>query len=153
LGNGRDIAELAFNGAVAPWVLLATLLLKPLLTVMMVRSGASGGLFTPSLALGAMLGGLLGDGWSLLWPGTPAGLFAILGAAAVLAATTQGPISTIVLMIEFTGHDRAFMAPLIIVVSAATLVSRWIEPRSIYDAKLSDAQVAARIAARNPAAK
>jgi CIC family chloride channel protein len=152
LGNGRDIAELAFKGAVAPIVLLATMLLKPLATVMMVRSGAPGGLFTPSLALGAMLGGLLGDGWSLLWPGTPAGLFAILGAAAVLAATTQGPISTVVLMIEFTGHDRAFMAPLLIAVSAATFVSRWIEPRSIYDAKLSDEQVAARVAARTPAA-
>jgi chloride channel protein, CIC family len=42
------------------------------------------------------------------------------------------------------------MAPLLIAVSAATLVSRWIEPRSIYDAKLSDEQVAARVAARTP---
>ena len=151
LGNGRDIAELAFNGRVAQGVLITTLLLKTLATVMMVRSGAPGGLFTPSLALGAMLGGVLGDGWSLLWPGTPPGLYAILGAAAVLAATTQGPISTVVLMIEFTGHDRSFMAPLLIAVSAATLVSRWIEPRSIYDAKLSDEQVFARVAARSPA--
>jgi H+/Cl- antiporter ClcA len=151
LGNGRDIAESAFKGTVAPLVLLTTLLLKPLATVMMVRSGAPGGLFTPSLALGAMLGGLVGDGWSLLSPGTPPGLFAMLGAAAVLAATTQGPISTVVLMIEFTGHARSFMAPLLIAVSAATLVSRWIEPRSIYDARLSDEQVSARVAARTPA--
>jgi H+/Cl- antiporter ClcA len=150
LGNGRDISQLAFTGAVAPRVLLAVLLLKPLATVLFVRSGAPGGLFTPSLTLGAMLGGLLGEGWSLLWPGTPPGLYALIGAAAVLAATTQGPISTVVLMIEFTGHPRSFIVPLLITVSIATLVSRLIEPRSIYDARLTDEQVAARLAARAP---
>ena len=152
LGNGRDIAELAFNGGVAPLVLLAIFFLKPLATVFSVRSGAPGGLFTPSLTLGAMLGGLLGAGWTLIWPGPPAGLYAVLGAAAVLAATTQGPISTVVLMIEFTGHDRSFIVPLLVAVSTATLVSRLIEPRSIYDARLSDEQVVARLAARAPPA-
>jgi len=152
LGNGRDIAELAFNGGVAPLVLLATLVLKPITTVFCVRSGAPGGLFTPSLTLGAMLGGLLGVVWSMLWPGPPAGLYAVLGAAAVLAATTQGPISAVILMMELSGHDRAFVVPLLLVVSTATLVSRLIEPRSIYDARLSDQQVMARVAAREPSA-
>lgn len=152
LGNGRDVSELAFNGGAAPLMLLATLLLKPLATVFSVRCGAPGGLFTPSLTLGAMLGGLLGAGWSMVWPGPPAGLYAVLGAAAVLAATTQGPISTVVLMMELTGHDRSFIAPLLLAVSTATLVSRLIEPRSIYDARLSDEQVAARVAARAPSA-
>jgi CIC family chloride channel protein len=55
-------------------------------------------------------------------------------------------------MIEFTDHARSFMAPLLIAVSVATFVSRRIDPRSIYDAKLSDQQVAARVAARAPAA-
>ncbi len=153
LGNGRDVAELLFKGTLPPLLLLAVLVLKPLATVMSVRSGAPGGLFTPSLALGAVLGALLGQGWALWWPGTPVGLYAIVGAAAVLAATTQGPISTMVLMMEFTGYGRTFVAPLLIAVSCATLVSRWIEPRSIYDARLSDEQIAARIAARSPSAK
>ena len=86
LGNGRDISQLLFRGNLSPLLLLAVLFLKPLATVMSVRSGAPGGLFTPSLALGAVLGGLLGQAWSLLWPGTPAGLYSIVGAAAVLAA-------------------------------------------------------------------
>jgi len=150
LGNGRDISELAFTGTVAPLLLLTILCLKPLATVLFVRSGAPGGLFTPSLTLGAMLGALLGQAWTLLWPGTPPGLFALIGAAAVLAATTQGPISTVVLMIEFTGHARSFIVPLLITVSLATLVSRLIEPRSIYDARLTDEQLAARLAARAP---
>jgi H+/Cl- antiporter ClcA len=53
-------------------------------------------------------------------------------------------------MIELTGQDRAFIAPLLLAVIAATLVSRMIEPRSIYDARLSDKEVQDRLAAREP---
>jgi chloride channel protein, CIC family len=148
LGNGKDIAQLAFAGQVAPALLLALLLLKPAATVLCLGSGAPGGLFTPSLALGALFGGLLGQAWGCWWPGVPTGVYAFLGAAAVLAATTQGPISAVVLMMELTGRDRSFMVPLLLVVAIATLVSRTIEPRSIYDARLSDQEVAARQLAR-----
>jgi len=144
LGNGKDISLLAFAGQVAPVLLLTLLLLKPAATVLCMRCGAPGGLFTPSLTVGAMLGGVLGYAWSLLWPGVPAGLFAVLGAGAVLAATTQGPVSTVVLMMELTGRDRSFILPLLLVVGLATLVARSIEPRSIYDARLTDAEIAAR---------
>jgi H+/Cl- antiporter ClcA len=151
LGNGRDIAELAFTGQVAPLLLAALVLLRPAATVLCLGSGAPGGLFTPSLALGAMLGGLLGLPWSWLWPGDPPGLFALLGAAALLAATTQGPISTIVLMMELTGYSRAAIVPLLLAVATATLVARLIEPRSIYDARLTDQQVRDRQRARDGA--
>ena len=77
-------------------------------------------------------------------PGVPPGLFALLGAAAVLAATTQGPISTVVLMMELTGRDRSFIVPLLLAVVSATLVARTIEPRSIYDARLTDEEVEER---------
>jgi H+/Cl- antiporter ClcA len=68
----------------------------------------------------------------------------VLGAAAVLAATTQGPVSTIVLMMELTGRDRSFIVPLLLAVATATLVARTIEQRSIYDARLTDEEVEAR---------
>jgi H+/Cl- antiporter ClcA len=68
LGNGKDIAQLVFAGQVAPGLLLALLLLKPAATVLCLGSGAPGGLFTPSLALGALLGGVLGDAWSCFGP-------------------------------------------------------------------------------------
>ena len=151
LGNGKDVSQLAFAGQVAPLLLMALVVLKPLCTISCVRSGAPGGLFTPSLTMGAMLGGALGAAWSWLWPGVPAGLFALLGAAAVLAATTQGPISTVVLMMELTGRDRSFIAPLLLAVGAATLVARAIELRSVYDARLNDQEVEARRAAPQPA--
>jgi H+/Cl- antiporter ClcA len=80
----------------------------------------------------------------MLWPGVPAGLFALLGAGAVLSATTQGPISAIVLVMELTGRDRSFVLPLILIAGISTLIARSFEYRSIYDARLSDEQVALR---------
>ena len=144
LGNGRDVAQLAFTGQVAPGLLIALLLLKPAATMLCLGSGAPGGLFTPSLAFGALLGGVLGYAWGLVWPGEPPGLFAVLGAAAILAATTQGPISAVVLLMELTGQARAAVVPMLLVVVLATLVARTIEPRSVYDARLSDADVLER---------
>jgi H+/Cl- antiporter ClcA len=151
LGNGRDVAQLALTGQVAPLLLLELTVLQPVFTLLCLGSGCPGGLFTPSLAFGALLGGVLGYPWSYVWPGDAPGLFAVLGASAVLAATTQGPLSAVVLMMELTGHARAFLVPMLLVVSIATLVARTIEPRSIYDARLSDAEVLKRQLLRNSA--
>ncbi|MGA2097362.1 MAG: chloride channel protein [Candidatus Acidiferrum sp.] len=144
LGNGKDVSELAFTSQVAPALMLILLVLKPAATALCMRSGAPGGMFTPSLTFGAMLGGVLGFAWSHVWPGVPAGLFALLGAGAVVGATTQGPISAVVLMMELTGRDRSFILPLLLVVGIATLVARTIEPRSIYDARLTDEEIKER---------
>jgi CIC family chloride channel protein len=148
LGNGKDVSQLLFTGRVAPTLMLALLVLKPAATILCLGSGTPGGLFTPSLTLGALLGGALGLAWSCFFPGVAPGLFALLGAGAVLAATTQGPISAVVLMMELTGRDRSFIAPLLFVVITATLVSRTIERRSIYEARLSDEQVKERLTSR-----
>jgi H+/Cl- antiporter ClcA len=150
LGNGKDVSQLSFTGQVAPWLLLALLVLKPLATALCLGSGAPGGLFTPTLTFGAMLGGVLGHLWNGVWPGVPAGLYSLVGAGAVLAATTQGPLSALVLMIELTGHNRAFVVPLLLAVISATLVARAIDVRSIYDARLSDQQLEERQRLRNP---
>jgi CIC family chloride channel protein len=144
LGNGKDVSQLLFIDQVAPRLLLALLVLKPAATVLCMRCGTPGGLFTPSLTTGALLGAVLGHAWSLLWPGAPLGLFAILGSGAVLGATTQGPISAVILMIELTGRDRSFILPLLLIVGTATLIARSIEPRSIYDARLTDEQLEQR---------
>jgi chloride channel protein, CIC family len=149
LGNGKEITQLAFVGGVAPALMLALLFLKPAATASCLGSGIPGGLLTPSLTFGAMLGGVLGYLWSLFWPGVPAGFFALVGAAAVLAATTQGPISAIVIMMELTGRDRSFVAPLLLAVAGATLVARSLDSRSIYDARLNDQQLLARQRARD----
>lgn len=87
----------------------------------------------------------------LFWPEAQPALAAVVGAGAVLAATTQGPISAVVLIMELTGQDRSFIAPLLVAVVIATLVSRRIEPRSIYDARLTDEGIAQRQELREPA--
>jgi H+/Cl- antiporter ClcA len=143
---------LAFTNQVAPLLLLTLLVLKPAATLLCLGSGVPGGLFTPSLTLGALLGGLLGYAWELIWPGVPPGLFAVIGAGAVLAATTHGPISAVVLMIELTGHDRSFIMPLVLAVGTATLVARTIDRRSIYDARFTDQKVAELQQQRAPSA-
>ena len=144
LGNGKDLSQLLFTDQVGVRLVVALLFLKPLATIFCIRTGVPGGLFTPSLTFGALLGAALGYAWSALWPGTPLGFFALLGAGAILAATTQGPISAVVLLMELTGRDRSFILPLILIARISTLISRSIEHRSIYDARLSDEQIALR---------
>ncbi len=65
----------------------------------------------------------------------------MLGAGAILATTTQALISSIVLMMELAGQARAALVPMLLAVATATLVARTIEPRSIYDARLTDEEV------------
>jgi chloride channel protein, CIC family len=153
LGNGKDVSQLLFTNQVASMLLLALLVLKPAATALCIRGGTPGGLFTPSLTAGALLGAVLGHAWGWLWPGVSPGLFAILGAGAVVAATTQGPVSAVVLMMELTGRDRSFILPLLIIVGIATLIARSIEPRSIYDARLTDEQIEQRQKLREEAAR
>src|SRR5579871_3680070 len=152
LGNGKDVAELAFTAQVAPLLLLVLCLLKPLATVLCLGSGVPGGLFTPSLATGALFGGLLGVVASWWWPGIPTGLCALVGAGALLAATTHGPLSSILLMLELTGRDRSFILPMVLAVVGATVIARTLDERSIYDVRFSDRQMQTLQRARRPAA-
>ena len=67
------MARDAFLGIGGFSLLLTLFALKPLVTAMCLGSGASGGLFTPTLSTGAVLGGALGIAWNLAWPGSPSG--------------------------------------------------------------------------------
>jgi len=60
---------------------IALFALKPFVTALTLGSGAAGGVFTPFLSTGAALGAFLGALWIHVWPGTPVGAFALVGAA------------------------------------------------------------------------
>jgi H+/Cl- antiporter ClcA len=152
LGNGKDLAQECFAARLAPPLLLPLLFLRPLATTICLGSGVPGGLFTPSLALGALLGSALGAVGTAFWPSLPPGLCALLGATAVLAATTHGPISSLVLMMELTARDRSFLLPAIVVVVTATVVARSMDARSIYDARYSNREFGALQEQRKPSA-
>lgn len=136
LGNGKGVIERAALNQLALPTLAALLVLKPLATAACLGTGAPGGLFTPSVAYGALLGGVAGHLWMMVWPDAPAGAFALIGAAAVLAATTKGPISAIVLFLELTGHVDGLVVPLLFATSIATIVAHRIDPRSTYTSRL-----------------
>jgi CIC family chloride channel protein len=150
LGNGQDVAQLLFLHPLEPIALAVLLLLRPMATVASVASGAPGGLFTPSLAAGALAGAGLGQLWLSVHPGGDIGLYALLGAGAMLAASTQGPISSLVLMMELTGQARAFALPMLTAIVIATATARLIEWRSVYEARLTDEEVTERLLAREP---
>jgi chloride channel protein, CIC family len=144
---GRNVAQVLFRQPLVPFTLLVLLPFRPLATVASVASGAPGGLFTPSLAAGALAGSGLGMLWLQIFPGGDVGLFALLGAGAMLSATTQGPISSLILMMELTGQARQFALPMLLAIVIATVAARAVENRSVYEARLSDSEVAERLRA------
>ncbi len=139
LGNGKNVVQLALMAQLGAVLLAVLLVLKPIVTAACLASGAPGGLLTPTLAYGVLLGGLLGKGWSELWPGAPLGSYAIIGGAAVLGASMQGPLTAIVLLLEFTHRADALMVPILLAVVGATVVARILGAPSIYSARLSPA--------------
>jgi H+/Cl- antiporter ClcA len=123
LGNGRALGQVAFDGA-APLLLMAALFVaKALATTGTIYAGAAGGTLTPSLALGAALGALLGLGWQLLWPGSPVAAFAFIAAAAFLASSMRAPFTAVVLILEFTGQGPTLLAPTMIAIAGSVAVT------------------------------
>jgi CIC family chloride channel protein len=135
-GNGLDMARDAFLGVSGLGLLLTLAALKPLVTAMCLGSGASGGLFTPTLSTGAVLGGGLGIAWSLAWPGSPSGAFAMVGAAAMIGAAMQAPLSGLALVLELTHSGFGLMVPMMAATILATLVAFHVDGYSIYSARL-----------------
>jgi chloride channel protein, CIC family len=137
LGNGKNIVQLTLVARLSVGLLAVLLVLKPLATAACLGSGAPGGLFTPTLAFGVLLGGLLGDAWAQLWPGAPLGSYAIIGGAAVLAAAMQGPLAAVVLLLELTHHADSLMVPVLLAVVEATVLARVLGAPSIYSARVT----------------
>jgi CIC family chloride channel protein len=135
-GNGKDMAHDAFIGADGAALLLVLFALKPIVTAMCLGSGASGGLFTPTMSTGAVLGGGAGLLWSMAWPGSPSGAYAMIGAAAMLGAGMQAPLASLALVLELTYSGFQIILPMVTATIIATVVARHIDGYSIYSARL-----------------
>jgi len=120
------------------WWLLPLVFLKPVMTSLTLAGGGSGGIFAPSLFLGAMLGASFGLIINLLFPELSAhpGVYAIVGMGAVVAGTTHGTLSAILIVYEMTG-DYWIILPIMIAAGMAGVVARFIDHESIYMKKLS----------------
>ncbi len=143
-GNGKDVVLQAMLGEPSLTLLVLLLILKPLVTAACLGSGAPGGLFTPSLAFGALLGGVCGRLWSGLLPAVGAAHAAVFGAGAVLAATTQAPISAIVMLLELVHGISGLTLPLLTTTVCAIFVARRVDRRTIYSARVERGIEAAR---------
>lgn len=136
-GVGYPSIEQTLNGQMTPILILELVGLKILATSLTLGSGGSGGVFAPSLFIGAMLGSSFGSLLHLIFPEIPVsiGAYALVGMAAVFAGAAQAPISAILILFEMTG-DYKIMLPLMIACVISTLVLKGISRESIYTLKL-----------------
>ena len=137
LGVGYEGIEVALNHQMVWWMMLAVMAVKIVATSLTIAGGMSGGIFAPSLVIGAMLGGAFGGLAHELFPGhtAGAGAYAIVGMAGVVAGATHGPITAFLILFEMTGGYQIIL-PLMIGCTVATLVAQRINPESIYTLKL-----------------
>ena len=117
------------NIAMLLGVLALTFIAKALVTLMTIRSGASGGVLQPGIALGSTLGAMLGLIWILLFPADSVTACALIGAAALLSASQQAPLMAMCLVMELTEAPSAFFMLVGLAVAASSLVSKWMLSR------------------------
>ncbi|HET9597194.1 MAG TPA: chloride channel protein [Anaeromyxobacteraceae bacterium] len=137
LGNGYDTANAALLGKIPLTLLLALPVLKLAASAICAGTGVPGGLFTPTLLFGALVGGALGELAQHVFPSlsAPPGAFALVGMAGVLAGTTHAAVSSVLIIFELTG-DYGVILPLMLCAALAAATSRAIEPESLYTAPL-----------------
>ncbi|UCC75024.1 MAG: chloride channel protein [Gemmatimonadota bacterium] len=136
-GVGYEAITQALHGNLA-WQFMALLVAVKIIAVSVtIGSGGSGGIFAPSLFIGAMLGGAVGTVVHSIWPTATAGTgaYAMVGMGAVVAAATHAPITAILIIFEMTG-DYKIILPLMISCIIATLLATRMQRASIYTMKL-----------------
>jgi len=138
-GVGYEIIEQAISNDILLWAAVVLLFAKIIATSLTLGSGGSGGIFAPSLYVGAMLGATYELILKYFFPNivAPEGAYAIVGMAALFAASAQAPITAVIILFELTG-DYQLILPLMLTVVVATLISRYLmNGESIYTLKLS----------------
>ncbi|MFZ1726538.1 MAG: chloride channel protein [Albidovulum sp.] len=138
-GVGYATIEAILTGQLAtPALLLLLFVLKMLATSVSMGAGASGGIFSPSLFLGAALGGAFGGVLNLMFPhlGFHSVTFALIGMACIVGASTGGALTSIMMLFEMTGDYSVTLAAIIAVVCAMGVRKR-LSPEDIYTMKLT----------------
>ncbi|WP_144804892.1 chloride channel protein [Curtobacterium sp. BH-2-1-1] len=137
-GVGYPVLEDGVAGRYALGFLAVLVVGKVLATSLTLGIGGSGGVFAPSLFVGAMTGAAFGEVVASVAPGMhgQVGAFAVVGMGAVFAGSTRAPITAGIMLFELTG-DYALVLPLFVAIVVATAVSRVLSRDTIYTLKLS----------------
>ncbi|HGL4260908.1 ClcB-like voltage-gated chloride channel protein [Burkholderia dolosa] len=148
-GNGYSVVNHILH---SPWTwhaLVAVLVFKVIATAATAGSGAIGGVFTPTLFVGAVFGSLFGLGMQALWPGHTSAYFAyaIVGMGAFMAGATQAPLMAILMIFEMTLSYQVVL-PLLVSCVVAYFAARATGTTSMYEITLrhhQDAQERLRL--------
>jgi CIC family chloride channel protein len=136
-GVGYEAIESALRGEMALGILAVLFGVKVIATSITIGSGGSGGVFAPSLFLGAMVGGSVGVAANALFPEIAPypGAYALVGMGAVVAGATHAPITAILIIFELT-HDYGLIVPLMGACIVSTLITTRVSRDNIYTLKL-----------------
>ena len=136
-GNGYSVVVQILNGALVWKVLLGIFICKWLATMASFGSGAPGGVFTPSLFMGASVGYLFGTGVHEVWPAAALDprAFALVGMGAFLSAASHAPVMAVIMLFEMTlSYD--IILPLLLCSVIAYYTSKGLEGASLYSESL-----------------
>jgi len=137
MGVGYDSINNALYGNMVWYIALALIFMKILATSLTLGSGGSGGIFAPSLFMGAMLGYFFGFFVHTYFPDITAspGAYALVAMGGLVAGTTRAPITAIIIVFELT-NDYRIILPLMITCIMSMIVSTKLSRESIYTLKL-----------------
>ena len=137
-GDPYKTLTLALTGTMPVRFMATFCVLKLAATVCSYSSGGSGGIFAPSLFMGAMLGGAVGylDVTIFHHPADAIGAFAVVGMGAVFAGIVRAPMTSILIVFEMTG-GYGLVLPLMIANMSAFALARYLRPVPIYEALLA----------------
>ncbi|KAA8826260.1 chloride channel protein [Bifidobacterium tissieri] len=151
IGNDSGAALSASSAGASPWNLLGfgmglggdlrqyfwpmlgllavSFVAKAIVTLLTIRSGASGGVMQPGIALGATMGAMLALPWLLVCPIDSVTACALIGAAALLSASQQAPLMAMCLVMELTEAPITFFVPVGMAVAVSAFTSHWLLER------------------------
>jgi CIC family chloride channel protein len=137
LGVGYEAMHVPLHSQGTFWVLIALAFLKIIAAGTSLGSGGSGGVFAPSLFVGACIGGAFGIAVETLFPGQTAhsGAYALVGMGAVMAGATHAPITAIIMLFELT-NDYHIILPLMLSCIVSVVLASKVLDTSIFTIKL-----------------
>jgi CIC family chloride channel protein len=134
MGPGYEVMDHAMHGQFTWQLLLALALLKILATTISFSSGTPGGMFAPTLFIGAMLGASIGTFEKVFYPALhiTVGSYALVGMGVLFAAFLRVPLTSVFMVLEVSGN-YSIILPVILANTIAYLVSRSLQPAAIFE--------------------
>jgi CIC family chloride channel protein len=139
-GNGYEAIRGLLDVGAAAGVLALLMIARAIATSSSVASGVPGGVFTPTLFLGAALGRLVGLALTAAGAHVDGGAYAVAGMAAATAATTHAPLMASVMLLEIT-EDSSLIVPILLAATIATITARALHKESLYTEELRKRRV------------